>query len=99
MGLLRGPWRAGWIPNLIPSMRYSSVDEVDPRLMRNDAGVITALKQQLDRLASVHALVQRAVIHIHADELVGQCWIQVARELHGILQRRFAMVERVLNAV
>ena len=39
------------------------------------------------------------MVHIHADELLRQRLFHVARKLHGIVQRFFAIVQRVLDAV
>src|ERR1700719_603740 len=38
-------------------------------------------------------------VYVHAHELVGQFGFHVARELHGVFQRVFAMVKAVRNAV
>ena len=53
------------------------------------------------RMASfaVFAVVQRALVHVHADEAVCQLRVEVARELHGVGQRLFAMIQSVLDAV
>ena len=43
--------------------------------------------------------IHRIVVHVHADELLGQRLFHVARELHGVVQRFFVIVQRVLDAV
>ena len=44
-------------------------------------------------------VIQRSLVHIHADKAAGQARIEIARKLHRVFQRLLAVVERVLNAV
>ena len=74
-------------------------DEVDVSLNWDYAAFITHSKNFVDSLATIIAIVQGALIDVHADEAVGEVWIQVARELHGILQGGLAVFHSVLNAV
>src|SRR4051812_29466917 len=66
--------------------------------MWNDPGAVALVEQQLDGAAAVFAVIERALVHVHADELVSQLRLEVACELHGVLQSLRTMIERVLNA-
>ena len=44
---------------------------------------------------AVFAVVERALVDVHADEAVGQRGVEVAGELHGVGERLFAVVECV----
>ena len=57
------------------------------------------VEQTADGLTSFRAVVEGAIIHIHADKLVGELRIEVAGKLHGVGQRFITMFERVLNAL
>src|SRR3954462_12192612 len=50
-------------------------------------------------MAAVFAIVERAPVHVHANEAVGELMVEIARELHSILERLLAMIQRVLNAL
>jgi len=65
----------------------------------DDAPVIAHLEEFLDGFAAVWAIVECALVDVHADKAVGERGVQVARELHRVLERLFAMVEGVLDAV
>jgi len=45
------------------------------------------------------AVVEGAVVDVHADEAIGQASVQVAGKLHGVFEGLFAVVEGVLDAV
>ena len=74
-------------------------DEVDLRAVWDDAPVIAHLEEFLDGFAAVWAVVECALVDVHADKAVGERGVEVARELHRVLERLFAMVEGVLDAV
>jgi hypothetical protein len=74
-------------------------NEVDICLERNDAALIAHVEQLLDGNPAVVAVVDGALVDVHADEAIGERGVQVAGELHGVLERCFAVVERVLDAV
>src|ERR1700744_3594368 len=74
-------------------------DEVDGGSLRNDAALVAHVEELANRRAAVVAIVDGPLVHIHADEAVGEIGIEVARELHRVLQRSFAMIPRVLNAL
>ncbi len=48
---------------------------------------------------AVFAVIKRALIHIHSHKAVRHLRIKITRKLHGIGQRRLAMIERILNAI
>src|SRR5271170_5696327 len=45
------------------------------------------------------AVIERPAVHVHADELVGELGVHVAGELHGVLESRFAVPERIADAL
>ena len=57
------------------------------------------VEEQPDRLPPAVAVVERQVVHVHADEPVGLRLVEPAAELHRVLERLVAMVERVRDAV
>src|SRR5579864_5856672 len=69
------------------------------RPMRNNARLIAHIQQLHHRTLSVFAVIQSPIIYIHAHKAVCHLRVQIARKLHGIGQRRLAMVKRVLNAI
>ena len=56
-------------------------------------------KQLANGLFPVFAVIERALVHVHAHEAVCQLRVKIAGKLHGILESRFAMIQRVLDAV
>ena len=73
-------------------------DEVDVGLAGDDAALITHGEDLADGFAAVIAIVQCALVDVHADEAVGEIGIEVARELHGVLECGFAVVHGMLDA-
>ena len=67
--------------------------------MRNDAAVEAHVEEFLDGFSAVLAVVERALVDVHADEAVGEGGIEVASKLHGVGEGLFAVVEGVLDAV
>ena len=67
--------------------------------MRNDAAIVAHIEQLADGFAAVFAVVERALVDVHADEVVGERGVEIAGELHGVGEGFFAMIERVLDAV
>ena len=86
-----------------PSIRWragrSLVDKVDLRCDRDDAALVAQIEERADGLAAVGAIVEGAVVDVHADEATGEAGIEIAGELHGVFEGGFAVVEGVLNAV
>src|SRR3954464_10695356 len=66
--------------------------------MWDDAGAVALVKKDFDGAAAIFPIIERALVHIHADEFVGKPGLKVTGELHGVLERLRTMVERVLNA-
>ena len=60
---------------------------------------VAHLQQLDDGFAAILAVIERALVDVHADELVGHLRIEIAGKLHGVLQRFLAIVQSVLNAV
>ncbi len=69
------------------------------RAVRNNAALEAQFEQFANGLAAVVAVVQGALIDVHADEAVASEVSRSRGELHGILQRFFAVIERMLDAV
>jgi len=66
--------------------------------MGNDVALVTHFQQTSDGLATLLAIVQRALVHIHADEAAGELTVKITGKLHGVFEGFVAMIERVLNA-
>ncbi len=62
-----------WWPNReeIVVGQADLADKVDVRLVGNDAAVVAHLEDLLDGFAAVVAVVERALIDVHADKAVG----------------------------
>src|SRR3990167_5442756 len=63
-----------------------------------DAGGEGAVEQKLEGAAAVGAGLQRPAVDVHPHELVPELAGHTAAELHGVLERFGAMVERVADA-
>src|SRR3974390_25803 len=68
-------------------------------LVGNNTALVSRVEQLSDGLAAVLTVIQGPLVDVHSDELVGLLYVQIAGELHGILQRFFAVVESVLDAI
>ena len=73
-------------------------DEVYVGLTGDDAALVAHGEYLADSFAAIVAVVQGALVDVHADEAVGEVGIEVAGELHGIFQRGLAVVHGMLNA-
>ena len=80
-------------------MRKELADEVDFGLVGNDAAVVAHFQELADGFAAVFAVVQCALVDVHADEAVGQSRVEIASELHGVVEGGFAVIEGVLDRV
>ena len=58
----------------------------------------SAREELADRPAPFFAVIERPAVHVHPDKLVGQRRVHVARELHGVVERGLAMLERIADA-
>ena len=56
-------------------------------------------QQLANGLAAVGAVVEGALVHIHAHKAAGQARVQVTRKLHRVFQCLFAVVEGVLDRI
>ena len=70
---------------------------LDP--LRDHAGGVAAGQQLADRLAAAWAEIERPVVDVHADELIGLGLIKIAAVLQRVAKRFLAMIEPVLNAL
>src|SRR6202451_2066737 len=69
------------------------------RFRADDSRFVSHVEQAAHGFAAIGAVVQCALIDVHADKLVRRLRIQIAGKLHGVRQSSFAMVKPVLNAV
>jgi hypothetical protein len=66
--------------------------------VRDYAGFKSEIKQLLRGHRDLLSGIDCIVIHVHADELLGQGLLHVASELHRVVQSLVGVVESVLNA-
>src|SRR5690606_40692709 len=66
--------------------------------LRDDSGLRGAVQQQLHRLAAALAVVDRPLIHVHPDELVGALVADAAVEARGVPESVAPIGDRVLDA-
>jgi len=60
--------------------------------MGDDPGIVPHPSRR--RIAPpVRPIIQRALVHVHADEFVRELRIEITRKLHRISQRFFAMIK------
>src|SRR5690606_37112907 len=76
-----------------------SVDEVDLHLVRDETCLIALVQEELDRAPAVRTVVEGALVHVHADELVRLCLVQPAPVLSRVRERRLPMLETVRDRV
>src|SRR5262245_56020041 len=86
---------AGLLP--VRSVRVRLSRKLHLRLDRDYPGAVTHVQESNNGLFSVRTIIERALVHIHADEAIGHLRIEVTSELHRIGERLFAMVQCVLN--
>ena len=63
---------------------YGLCYEIDLCGVWNDASRVSHVQQAAHRFAAVGAVIQRALVHVHANELIRQLGIEVSSELHGV---------------
>ena len=78
---------------------FALVDEVDFGGDGDDAALVAEVKEVADGLSAVGAVVEGALVDVHADKAVGQAGVEVAGKLHGVFEGLFAVIEGVLDAV
>src|SRR5919204_1043041 len=66
--------------------------------MGNDAGGHTAREELPDGASPGFAVVERPVVHVHADERIRLRPIQAARVLHGMVERGLSVLESIRDA-
>src|ERR1044071_481507 len=76
----------------------ASLHELDFDAARDDARRRALVEQTLDGLAPACRVVERQLVDPHPDEAIRRLRVHVARELHGVLKRVGAVVERVADA-
>ena len=75
-----------------------SAHEVDLCAMRDDAAVEAHVQDLADSLLPIWSVVKGALVDVHSDEAIGQGGVEIAGELHGVVEALFAVVESMLNA-
>src|SRR5690606_39218721 len=68
---------------------------LDRDLVRDQAGLVAAVEEELDRAAAVLAVVERTRVHVHPHELVGARLVEAAAVLDCVLERGGPVVEAV----
>jgi len=76
-----------------------SADEFGGHLVRDDAAGEAQIEQPLHRLGNDLAAIHGVMVHVHADELLGQTGIHVTRELERVIERFLVVVQSVLDAL
>src|SRR5688572_15549052 len=66
---------------------------------RYDPRANSPLQKPSYSLTPLVAVIQRPVVHVHPNELVGFAAIQAARVLHRVVQGILAMVEAIRDAL
>src|SRR6185503_5216921 len=75
------------------------VDKLNINSVWNDAAFEAFLEQPCNGLASAFSVVKCEVVNPHGHETVRQFNVHVSRELHRVLKRVIAIVQRVANAL
>src|SRR6202789_911921 len=77
----------------------SFLNPIYARFRSNNPRLVPHIKQSHNSLASFRTVVERTLVHVHANKPVGSLRVEIAGELHRIGQCFFSVVERILNAV
>src|SRR4029434_666307 len=75
------------------AMRRTLTNELDPDGLRERADLFTAAQELANRAPPFFAVVLGELVHVHADEAVGQLVVEAATELAGGLGRWLTVVE------
>jgi hypothetical protein len=73
-----------------------NLDKIHLNPARNQLLLESAIQEQLYRLSPIRAVIQRALIHVQADELIRLARVQVAAILHRV---REAICDRCAQQV
>ena len=65
----------------------------------DDAGLVRLVQQSPDGFAATFAVVERPVIHVHADEFISERLIHVAGILQRVVESSRSVIERVTDAL
>jgi len=74
-------------------------DELYAGFVGDDAALVAHVEEFADSFAAVVAVIDGAVIDVHADEAVGHGGVKVAGKLHGVFEGLLAVIESVPDAV
>ena len=77
--------------------RRTLADELDPNGLLVGAELLRPQQQLADRLAALVAVLAGELVHVHADEAVGQLEVEAAPELERVLHRLAPVVEPGLD--
>src|SRR6478736_5615807 len=68
-------------------------DELDPDGLRERTDLLAAAQELANRAPALFAVVLGQLVHVHADEAVGQLVVEAAPELKRVLERTLSVVE------
>src|SRR2546423_3053512 len=78
-------------------IRLRLADELELNGRRKRAELLAPAQQFRDRLAAFVAVVAGQLVHVHADEAVGECGVEAASESERVLHRLGAILEPGLD--
>src|SRR5262245_31855118 len=78
---------AAYAAGLATAHARASGDELDTDGRVVDAERLGPVQQLFDSLPALLAVVARQLVDVHADEAVGEVWLEAAAELHRVGQR------------
>ncbi len=71
--------------------------DFDGSFERDQASFKSKIQQFLSGTRHDLSAIDGVMVDVHTDKLIGQGGIEIASELQGVIQRFFAMVERILD--
>src|SRR4029450_11135151 len=74
------------------AMRRKLTNELDPDGLRERADLLAAAQELANCPPPFFAVVLGQLVHVHADETVGQLVVEAAAELERVLERGLAVV-------
>src|SRR5579862_3548312 len=79
--------------------RRSVFDELDSHGLWYETGGHAAGEKLANCVPAAVTVIERPIVHIHADESVGFCAVQASGELHRVVQRLNAMLQSIRYTV
>src|SRR5687767_10502083 len=75
----------------------SATNELNIDPLRDESSSRTAIEKLANRGTPAVAVVERPVVHVHANERVGLSAIKPARIAHGVIQRRRSVLQSICD--